>query len=202
MRIGAGGGYRREFRQMYQGSAFAFANSPSAATRPPFHDPFPAKRRTAKAVDMLPEADGRGTLAASSVYLCSEKTSFAGNRIPSLRLHLSKSQQYLLLLFHRFGALADDGAPIAIYTDLQTDTSKVRSYQAQGTHAFAPEHSCCGMSTAREPDMNGRGFITMSMREVDRLRAIQSVVDGRLMPWRAAERLGLGRLSADLRRRR
>jgi Helix-turn-helix domain len=41
--------------------------------------------------------------------------------------------------------------------------------------------------------MDHSGMITMSMREVDRLRAIQSVVDGRLMPWRAAERLGLSR---------
>ena len=31
----------------------------------------------------------------------------------------------------------------------------------------------------------------MTMRELDRLRSIQSVVDGRLMPGRAAERLGL-----------
>lgn len=44
-----------------------------------------------------------------------------------------------------------------------------------------------------EPIMDRTGMITMSMREVDRLRAIQSVVDGRLMPWREAERLGLSR---------
>ncbi|MFT0174904.1 hypothetical protein ACLKMY_39425 [Paraburkholderia mimosarum] len=29
------------------------------------------------------------------------------------------------------------------------------------------------------------------MRELDRLKVIQDVVDGRLKPWRAAERLGL-----------
>jgi transposase len=47
--------------------------------------------------------------------------------------------------------------------------------------------------------MNGRGFITitMSMREVDRLRTIQSVVDGMLMTWQAAERLHLGRRQVE-----
>jgi hypothetical protein len=29
--------------------------------------------------------------------------------------------------------------------------------------------------------------ITMSMRELDRLKVIQAVADGLLMPWRAAE---------------
>ncbi|POR51472.1 helix-turn-helix protein [Paraburkholderia eburnea] len=33
--------------------------------------------------------------------------------------------------------------------------------------------------------------ITMTMRELDRLKVIQDVIDGRLKPWRAAERLGL-----------
>ena len=33
--------------------------------------------------------------------------------------------------------------------------------------------------------------ITMTMRELDRLKVIQDVVDGRLKPLRAAERLGL-----------
>ena len=33
--------------------------------------------------------------------------------------------------------------------------------------------------------------ITMTMRELDRFKVIQDVVDGRLKPWRAAERLGL-----------
>jgi len=33
--------------------------------------------------------------------------------------------------------------------------------------------------------------ITMSMRELDRFKVIQSVVDGLLKPWRAAERLSL-----------
>jgi hypothetical protein len=41
--------------------------------------------------------------------------------------------------------------------------------------------------------MDERGLITMSMRELDRLKIIQAVADGRLMPWRAAERLGLSR---------
>jgi hypothetical protein len=33
--------------------------------------------------------------------------------------------------------------------------------------------------------------ITMTMRELDRLKVIQDVADGTLRPWRAAERLGL-----------
>lgn len=33
------------------------------------------------------------------------------------------------------------------------------------------------------------GMITMSMRELDRLKAIEAVAEARLMPWRAAERL-------------
>jgi transposase len=36
-------------------------------------------------------------------------------------------------------------------------------------------------------------MITMSMREVDRLKVIQGVVDGNVMPWRAAEQLDLSR---------
>jgi len=39
--------------------------------------------------------------------------------------------------------------------------------------------------------MHGQGTITMSMRELDRLKAIQAVLDGRLARWRAAERLGI-----------
>ncbi|CAN0625336.1 protein of unknown function [Burkholderia multivorans] len=35
------------------------------------------------------------------------------------------------------------------------------------------------------------GLITMSMRELDRLKVVEAVVEQRLMPWRAAERLGL-----------
>ncbi len=46
--------------------------------------------------------------------------------------------------------------------------------------------------------------ITMTMRELDRFKVMQSVVDGRLKPWRAAERLSLTtrqvrRLAARLR---
>ena len=37
------------------------------------------------------------------------------------------------------------------------------------------------------------GMITMSMRELDRLKVVQAVVEQRLMPWRAAERLGISR---------
>lgn len=37
------------------------------------------------------------------------------------------------------------------------------------------------------------GMISMSMRELDRLKVIEAVVEGRLMPWRAAERLALSR---------
>lgn len=33
--------------------------------------------------------------------------------------------------------------------------------------------------------------ITMTMRELDRFKVIQSVADGVLKPWRAAQRLGL-----------
>ena len=39
--------------------------------------------------------------------------------------------------------------------------------------------------------MNKNGTITMAMRELDRLKVIQSVIDGTLKPGRAAERLGL-----------
>ncbi|BBE09838.1 Transposase [Mycoavidus cysteinexigens] len=35
--------------------------------------------------------------------------------------------------------------------------------------------------------------ITMKMQEVDRLKVIQAVVDGLLMPWKAAEWLDLSR---------
>ncbi|SAL85886.1 integrase catalytic subunit [Caballeronia arvi] len=39
--------------------------------------------------------------------------------------------------------------------------------------------------------------ITMSMREVDRVKVIEAVVDGRLMTWRAAERLGMSRRQVE-----
>ncbi|CAG2128989.1 hypothetical protein LMG19282_00103 [Cupriavidus campinensis] len=39
--------------------------------------------------------------------------------------------------------------------------------------------------------MHGQGLVTMSMREVDRMKVIQAVADGHLARWRAAERLGL-----------
>ena len=39
--------------------------------------------------------------------------------------------------------------------------------------------------------MNRNGTITMAMRELDRLKVIQAVIDGTLKPGRAAERLGL-----------
>lgn len=38
---------------------------------------------------------------------------------------------------------------------------------------------------------NNTKTITMSMRELDRFKVIQDVADGKLKPWRAAERLGL-----------
>jgi hypothetical protein len=52
--------------------------------------------------------------------------------------------------------------------------------------------------------MNALGTITMSMHELDRFKVIQSVVDGLLKPWLAAERLSLTtrqvrRLAARLR---
>jgi Transposase and inactivated derivatives len=37
----------------------------------------------------------------------------------------------------------------------------------------------------------------MSMRELDRLKVIQAVIEERLMPWRAAERLGLSRRQVE-----
>jgi transposase len=45
--------------------------------------------------------------------------------------------------------------------------------------------------------MTTSGTITMTMREVDRLRTIQSVVDGMLMTWQAAERLQLSRRQVE-----
>nr|WP_284504603.1 ISNCY family transposase [Caballeronia sp. ATUFL_M1_KS5A] len=39
--------------------------------------------------------------------------------------------------------------------------------------------------------------ITMTMREVDRLKVVEAVVDGRLMTWRAAERLGMSRRQVE-----
>lgn len=39
--------------------------------------------------------------------------------------------------------------------------------------------------------MNATGMITMTMREPDRFKVIQDVADGKLKPWRAAERLEL-----------
>ncbi|MBN3856683.1 ISNCY family transposase [Paraburkholderia sp. Ac-20340] len=41
--------------------------------------------------------------------------------------------------------------------------------------------------------MTCTGMITMSMRELDRLKVIEAVAEARLMPWRAAERLGISR---------
>nr|WP_265923415.1 ISNCY family transposase [Cupriavidus nantongensis] len=39
--------------------------------------------------------------------------------------------------------------------------------------------------------MHERDLVTMSMREVDRMKVIQAVADGHLARWRAAERLGI-----------
>jgi transcriptional regulator with GAF, ATPase, and Fis domain len=41
------------------------------------------------------------------------------------------------------------------------------------------------------PAMNATGTITVTMREVDRLKVIEAVTDARLKPGQAAERLGL-----------
>ncbi|WP_244135094.1 ISNCY family transposase [Burkholderia sp. BCC0322] len=41
--------------------------------------------------------------------------------------------------------------------------------------------------------MGQPGLITMSMRELDRLKVVEAVIEQRLMSWRAAERLGIGR---------
>jgi transposase len=45
--------------------------------------------------------------------------------------------------------------------------------------------------------MNATGTITMTMREVDRFKVIQAVTEARLMPWRAAERLGISRRQVE-----
>src|SRR5260370_2109294 len=45
--------------------------------------------------------------------------------------------------------------------------------------------------------MDRTGMITMSMHELDRLKAIQAVAEGLLMPWRAAERLGISRRQVE-----
>ena len=54
--------------------------------------------------------------------------------------------------------------------------------------AFLHDNS---MYRAMEADMNMNGTITMAMRELDRLKVIQAVIDGTVKPGRAAERLGL-----------
>ncbi|RAR57166.1 homeodomain-containing protein [Paraburkholderia unamae] len=41
------------------------------------------------------------------------------------------------------------------------------------------------------------GMLTMSMRELDRLKVIEAVTEARLMPWRAAERLGISRRQVE-----
>jgi transposase len=45
--------------------------------------------------------------------------------------------------------------------------------------------------------MTCTGMITMSMRELDRLKVIEAVAEARLMPWRAAERLGVSRRQVE-----
>lgn len=45
--------------------------------------------------------------------------------------------------------------------------------------------------------MTDTGMITMSMRELDRLKVIEAVAEARLMPWRAAERLGISRRQVE-----
>lgn len=45
--------------------------------------------------------------------------------------------------------------------------------------------------------MNERGFVTGSMRELERLKPIQAVAEGLLMPWRAAERFGISRRQVE-----
>lgn len=39
--------------------------------------------------------------------------------------------------------------------------------------------------------MQPAGLVTLTMRELDRFKVIQDVADGKLKPWRAAERLAL-----------
>jgi hypothetical protein len=39
--------------------------------------------------------------------------------------------------------------------------------------------------------------ITMTMRELDRLEVIEAVIEERLMPWRAVERLGISRRQVE-----
>lgn len=40
--------------------------------------------------------------------------------------------------------------------------------------------------------------ITMTMRELDRFKVIQDVADGKLKPWRAAERLDVSRRQVEV----
>jgi len=44
-----------------------------------------------------------------------------------------------------------------------------------------------------EPVMNEPELVTISMNELQRVKIIEAVVEQRLMPWRAAERLGISR---------
>ena len=48
--------------------------------------------------------------------------------------------------------------------------------------------ACCGITASPEPDMNGRGFITISMHELERVKIIEAVVQRRLTVVLAAER--------------
>lgn len=48
--------------------------------------------------------------------------------------------------------------------------------------------ACCGEIASPEPDHDGRGFITISMHELERVKIIEAVLQHRLMVVLAAER--------------
>ncbi|TGN93293.1 hypothetical protein [Burkholderia sp. USMB20] len=57
--------------------------------------------------------------------------------------------------------------------------------------AFGPRKLSGRRVSGPEAAMAATERITMTMRELDRFKVIQDVADGKLKPWRAAERLEL-----------
>jgi hypothetical protein len=52
-------------------------------------------------------------------------------------------------------------------------------------------NACSGMNTAHsEPDMNARGFVTISTHEFDRLKIIETIVEHQLKLSRRSSRSG------------
>src|ERR1700754_4661912 len=65
----------------------------------------------------------------------------------------------------------------------------------------APRGACCGAHTM-EPVMNEPGLVTISMNELQRVKIIEAVVEGRLSGVRAAAQLGLSERQVSRLRRR